>query len=515
MTKMVRTIKDFSGGLSEVANDNMRDNELAAAKNAVPGETYGLSRASGSTIAYPQISDMNEVMLLIELPLADSSTQVIAFTRVDAYHVNMYVYDSAGSCWNSVESGISAPRSYFTYANKLYWLDGTDYKYYDGTAVAQVTENGSSSGLWAKIKSAVAVKQRGVRWFFATTDNEVIFSDTGYCDRFTGTNVINISSGRTDSITALHEFDEGLLIFQKRSVFYLSGYSFSDGADIRLTQLKVSCGTTWPKTVKTVDNAVLYLGSNGLYRLYIPYGSEYPAARNISENRLNKRLRQAKATDCYAEVWNNIYYLALNGPGGIAEYRYFVSTNAFFGEYTQEPTCYAAGFLGEDYLYLGSRNGYILRYDEDSTHYIDTATGSPAPIPLQITTKGFDVCGAMVQYAKVKKVLVLVKQFAEQQSGLSLQLKADYLDTAWNWELSFDESLVYAEGDWGSGYWGWKDSIGKEIQLNQKTQRLQLTFYDETSDCPIVLYGIAMLYKKKKVRGNRDGVEQAKIIYED
>ena len=38
MGKLLRVIKNFSGGLSEIANDNMRDNQLVEARNTVPGE---------------------------------------------------------------------------------------------------------------------------------------------------------------------------------------------------------------------------------------------------------------------------------------------------------------------------------------------------------------------------------------------------------------------------------------------------------------------------------------------
>lgn len=122
----------------------------------------------------------------------------------------------------------------------------------------------------AKICSAIAVEQRGQRWFFATRDNEIIFTDVGYVNKFTATSVINITSGKADRITALHEFNDGLLVFQQRSVYYLTGWDFAGGADVSLNRINVSCGTKWPESVKTIENAVLYMGNNGSYRLYVP-----------------------------------------------------------------------------------------------------------------------------------------------------------------------------------------------------------------------------------------------------
>lgn len=515
MAKFVRTIRDFSGGLSEAANDNMRDNELVEAKNAIPGETYGIARAFGTQLTYPQIENLGNVILLIELPMPDGTTQVIACTQETGNaNMNLYCYDTASSSWTQKAQGLRRLISCFVYANKLYWLDGLAYKVYDGSTVDDVEEEGSSN-LWSKICSAIAVEQRGQRWFFATRDNEIIFTDVGYVNKFTATSVINITSGKADRITALHEFNDGLLVFQQRSVYYLTGWDFAGGADVSLNRINVSCGTKWPESVKTIENAVLYMGNNGIYRLYVPSYSEAVAAKNVSENKLSRRISHTEILDCYAEVWDNVYYVSLKSAAGLEEYRYYISAGAFWGPFTQGATCYAAGFLGEDALYIGCGNGYILRYDEDSTHYINLMSGEPAPIPMRIKTKGFDVCGAMVQQAKVKRAFIAVRQFAELSSGLNVQIKADYLDAAWNWLVDFDESLVYGEGEWGKGYWGWRDVVTKEISVNRKTQRMQLTFYDDTTDLPIVIYGVGFLYKKKKPKGNRDGIAQAPVLYDE
>ena len=42
------------------------------------------------------------------------------------------------------------------------------------------TSTEEERALWEKVKKAIAVEQRGQRWFYATADNEVIFSEVGY-----------------------------------------------------------------------------------------------------------------------------------------------------------------------------------------------------------------------------------------------------------------------------------------------------------------------------------------------
>ena len=70
MAKFLRIYRDFSGGLSEAANDNIKDNELVEARNIMPGDGYGITRACGTTIAYPKVSvdypQLNKVVRLFE-----------------------------------------------------------------------------------------------------------------------------------------------------------------------------------------------------------------------------------------------------------------------------------------------------------------------------------------------------------------------------------------------------------------------------------------------------------------
>lgn len=524
MAKRLRVYRDFSYGLSEVANDNMPDNALVLAQNVEAGASYGIARANGTEKVFTQVGNDEisgkPVVLLQELATADG-VQIIAFVENSTNSWSMFIWDESAESWTVVEDSTSGTAttsmlpilSHFVYAGKMYWLDGTRYCCWDGTALSEVVEDGSS-GLWDKVKTARCVAQRGTRWFFGTADNEIIFSNVGYVNKFGATDLVNISSGMADQIYAVHEYSEGLLIFQARSVFFLSGWDFASGTDIELRRLNVSCGTRYPRSVKTVENAVLYVGRDGLYRLSVPTYSETIAAKNVSEQRIQQRILDSGATDYFAEVWNGKYYLGLRTENGCIEYRFDTSTGAFYGEYTQGAYCYAAALGGENYLFIGCDNGYVLRYDRNSYHYINIKNGGKVAIPVVAQTKGYDVVGAMVQYAKLKRAFFVVRQYAAESSAIFCQLKADYADKAWQWSVDFDESLVYAEGYWGDDYWGWKDTVTKEVKINQKAQRLQYNFYADGLDEPLLIYGVGVLYKPKKVRGSRDGVSKADAIYD-
>ena len=530
MGKYVRAIKDFSGGLSEVANDNVPDNRLIMAKNAIPGDGYGIARAVGTSIAYDKIPTSDPVVMLAELE-ENGVVHVIACTENGGWW-NMW--DWGGNSWTQIEDNgnpdILPMRDWFIYAGELFWIDGAAFRHYDGSIIADVANSyGQADAFWSKIQTAVAVEQRSTRWFFATKDNEVIVSEVGYYDKFNELNIMNVTSGVADTITALHQFNNGILIFQQRSVYYLTGWDLAGGTDISLSKLSVECGTRWPKSVKTISNAVLYLGDNGLYRLTIPYYTSSIATKNVSERQASKRLKSANASDVYAEVYNGVYYITLRTAADIVEYRYYLDSGAWWGEYTQQPYCYGARLAGDDHLYIGCGNGYVLYYDENSYHYISPSTGSVATIPVEIRTKGYDVVGRTVIDSKVKRVFLVLKQYDAEKSGLEVQVKTDYTEgafaamvdsmkdvlTAVLRDVEGDESMVWSESEWGNVYWGWIDTVTKQFQLNRKCKRVQFIFRDDNSDEPLLIYGIALQYKRKKAKGSRLGVSERTVRYDD
>lgn len=521
MSKFLRCYRDFSGGLSEVANDNMDDNQLAQAVNIVPGEGYGICRSFGTEIALPRLEgpgSTQNLCCLIDLTLATGDTQTLAFSRDASGCWRLYRYDSAVNIWGLVQSDVPPVRDWFIHGNQLYWLSGTEIDCYDGSQVGRVDQpSGVSEAIWTRLQTAVAVEQRGQRWFYATTNNEVLFSQIGEAFSIEDTAVINVNTKNDDTITTLHAFGNGLLIFKRYSVHYLSGWDLEGGTDVQLIQLSVTSGTRWGQTVVTMEKGVFYLGENGLYRLYVPNTVLTVAAENVSEHKVSDALfAEGELTEAFATVWDNTYFLTVLGsqPDSLRrEYRYYPHLEAFFGPFTQEAVSYS---LRQGQLYLGIDNGYILRYDKESRHYISPATGGLAAIPVYAVTKGFDVANAMVQDIRLRKVVAVARQYKEEQSHFTVRVKADYRDSAYQVGLvELDESLVYGEGSYGQVYWGWADTVTKELAIKHRTKRLWFFISDEHVDEPLLIYGLGLVFKKRNAKGNRLGVRLTQVDYEE
>ncbi len=540
MGRYLRIYRDFSGGLSEAANDNIADNQMVEARNIMPGDGFGIARTFGTSIAYPQIPvsqpTLNKVTRLIELKPVGKDTQILAFIDKPAGYEDMYFYDEANNIWLLVEQNVVAIKDWFIQAGKLYWLNGASIKVYDGSNVGTVTltplgasATAAETVIWAKVKTAVAVEQRGQRWFYGTADNEIIFSEVGEPTQFTPTNIINVNTKNGDSITALHEFNDGLLIFKKRSIHYLVGWDFADGTDVQLIHLNVSSGTAFPKSIITVENGILYLGINGVYRLSLPSYSTVIASENISEGKISGRLFDSGIiTEAHAAAWDNSYYLSVRktvstSEDGVEtgteivnyEYRYQVKSKAFFGEFTQGITTYAVGLAGERALFLGCDNGYVLRYDKESNNYIDTMTGEQTAINSVARTKCYDVAGSMVQEVRLERLEVASRQFMGETCRFNMQVKADYGELSWDtelvWDTDTDDSLVYGEGLLGVGIWGWQDTVTKEMVVRRRCKRLQFIIKTVENEQPLLIYGLAILYRKKRIKGSRRGVAAAAV----
>jgi len=520
MSKILRCYRDFSGGLSEVANDNMEDNQLSRAVNIVPGEGFGICRSFGTEIALPRLESggiQRWLSHLIHLTLADGSTQTLAFSRGDDGKQGLYRYDSGNESWIIVSADVPVLRDWFIHAHKLYWISGSEISCYDGSRVSALEQPADmSAGDWQKLCSAVAVEQRGQRWFYATNGNEVLFSEIGSPFAIAGSSVINVNTKNDDRITALHEYGGGLLIFKRHSVHYLSGWDLEGGSDVQLMQLSVTCGTRWSSTVVTMENGVYYLGENGVYRLYVPSNSSIVAAENISEHKISDALfADGEISEAFAVAWENSYFLSVKGEksGAVREYRYYPRLKAFFGEFTQGALSYS---LYQGKLYLGIKNGYILCYDKDSQHYINPDTGGIAAISVLAVTKGFDVANAMIRDIRLRKVVAVARQYKEEQSHFRVQVKADYKESAYEvGAVDLDESLVYGEGSFGQVYWGWEDTVTKELPIKRKTKRLWFFISDEHVDEPLLIYGLGLVFKRRKAKGNRMGVSMTAVDYAD
>jgi hypothetical protein len=338
----------------------------------------------------------------------------------------------------------------------------------------------------------------------------VYFSEVGYPNRVKATSILNFDTKNAETITALQVFDEGLLIFKESSIDYLVSGNFETGVGVKRIPLNVTCGTAFADTVQVVENAVLYLGSNGLYRLRLPSLSIVISTENVSEYAVAEEIKGFKPVRAFAAVFDGVYYFSIVNNLEQREYRYYLRQKAFYGAFTQDFNCYAVDLL-EKALYLGCANGYVLRYDKDSFDYFDTASGLPRPVVMEVATKAFDLTGALVRDAKVKDLLVAVKQFPFLHSRLSVDIEGDCFRG--HYDIELDESGVYDDDYFDHAYYDFTDMVVKDVWINKIFKRAKLIIKADGLGEPVLIYGLSFVFKPKKPKGHREGVRKGVFDY--
>lgn len=532
MDKLLHIYSNFSGGLSEAANNNIEDNQLVEARNIMPGDGYGITRSCGTSIAFPQLifaeSEQNKIIFMYEAEMENYGRMLIIFLSIPDGLQQGFSYEYDTQSWNLFLPTANVYKDCFFHAGSLYWLTGSEYRRFNGSVVSYVKQEPldtsiteAEKAIWEKVKTAIAVEQCGQRWFYATADNEIIFSEIGYPNKINPASIININDKNGDTITALHEFNEGLLIFKKHSVYYLAGCNSENISDIRLYNLNASSGTAFPRSVCTADNGVIYLGNNGVYRINLSSQGAVVfsgISQNISEGKISGRLFDVgQIVDAHATVWDNAYYLSVRKDvpqtteEGVEytttveyEYRYLFAEKAFFGEFTQASSSYAIGLNGENALFLGCGNGYILRYDKDSRNYVDIISGEQRTIDVAVKTKFVDVVDD-----NINKIFFSLKQYDKENSDITMLIREEYANNAMHeYPINLDEALLYAEGDFGVSQWDWLGAATKEIFVDRKCKQLQLVLNCELTE-PFFIYGVGVVCNQNNINGNRGSIDNA------
>ena len=180
--------------------------------------------------------------------------------------------------------------------------------------------------------------------------------------------------------------------------------------------------------------------------------------------------------------------------------------------------CYSTSFASG--LYAGCANGVIVRFDRDVYHYIATvadvangiAIGDTIPIPMLAKTKWFDTIGAMVVDAKIKRIFISAKQYVAESSMPTIEVRADYKAIGFSVSINADESLVYGEGVFGDTLYGYIPTITKEVSANFKAKKIQFTIAGANLDYPVLIYGFALLFKRKRAKGNKEGITAKEVL---
>jgi len=496
MGKSLRVYKDFSGGISEVAPDIMLNSELIEAQNAIPQQRGGLSKCKGTTRYNETAFDANGIEVIIEFGKSDGTIVKLVFsgTTVRKWDGTILKNDLP-----------AAPTDWDIYSDVLYWLDGTKFWQYDGTTIAEVTMDvNGDSATWGIIKTCHFIEQRGQRHFFAKKGTSTLYySEIGNPTYIKATNTIASVTDDADQITALKEFGGALLVFKKNAIF--GWFGWTPAVDVEFVRIDAHKGTVSQYTVQRVENMLFYMADDGVYALLTLYTNMISSV-DVSDKKIkNIIINAAYKNKACAIYYQGVYRLSIcdTGTTNNKEYRYYPpktdnEKGAWYGAFTHPISCYLIDSNGD--LYSGHPTDGLIFKHEQGYNYDGKA------IHFKVITKPFDLTELMVIVNNIKKVFVACRQYESESSTLTITIKVDYITK--QFILDLDESMVWSEGIWGEAIWGWVDLITKQLNINKKGTRIQITLENNEVDQPVTVYGIAILYKSKKPKGMLTGITE-------
>lgn len=504
--KLLKVYNDFSGGWNaDAAPDSLKDNELALADNAVLDERGAISKRKG-TIPLNSTSYGAQVEQLIEWPRNDGTKILLAVVGTTLARIADDGTKTDLQALNRNQLG------YFFLQDKFYFVDGSEYRVYDGTTVSAVTPDSSQDNDLAPIKRCKFMMWHPKSYrIFAAGDSQdkaaLYFSESNKANYFKNTSKLYPTTA-DGPVTGLALFGDALLVFYQNSIWAWKGSDPTTGG-ASWEKLPAGQGTLAARSIAFTPNTLSFLGAGGIFSLslgLLDYSIVMMVSQELVKNRAKDKVTSVIRSIVHPETscavfdpYNERYMLAYGDDSANSRNNKVLVLDWGLQSFTR-----FAGWQVNDFCrrangdLLIATNGYILKAHQGYKDW-DVNTATYIPIDFNIKTKQWNL-GYPFNRKKNKRLFMAAKQYEVETSHVDITVTGDYVEKFFG-SISLDESLVWGE-DWGN-VWGWIDLITKEMRVSMKAQRFHITARNNIIDEPITLYGFAWEYKLQRPKGVR------------
>ena len=493
----------IAGQNSSAAPDNLKDEEMREISNFDIIVRGALTNRAG-TVAddwgfLASIGDY-QIDRIAEYPRINGTTSYLILTNG-----NLYKNGSTTPLLSSVGTHMD----YTVYQDKVYLLVNSKYYVYNGTTIAEVTKDGVSDNNLTTISKCKYIISKGEKIYASGNPDEptaLYYSQVGDATYFkTGDFRIFANSGDGDAISALHEYQNTVLVFKSKGIWKYEGVSAA--VDAQFTKLNAESGTRSHRTVKNVQNYVLFLGNDGVYALKTTHTGIIVTEKLSSA--IDDVIAKIQHHDswwldsCVAEAYDGKYVLAYskdatNKVKNTEAVACHVSSGLESG--VMPWTTYSGLYISDmlrainGTVYMGdSRKQEIFHFDK--TKLSDRGVR----IDYKVASKDYDL-DSPIHIKKIRRGWLIFRQYEAFESTINLSVVVDYLTRIFG-NKSLTESLVWDKGMFGINRWGWIDTVTLPIKIGLKgiRARVEVTAYsDDTFKNEIFLYGFAYQYRTKK-----------------
>ena len=482
-TKKTKTYLGVLGQNDTSAPDTLTDYEARLLQNVELSSKGALVMREGTEL-YRETGIPNKVDTIIEYRKQDGTVKLL-------YAINGTLVDNAG---NVIATGVVTDKlASCVYQDILYMVDGTKYCQYDGTTFKEVVSD--ATGDLAPIKRCRYIFPRGDRMFFAgdsTNPNFLYYSELLKPSFVKPLNVVKTLTDDDDKITGLISYKGAMLVFKKKRIFAWFGHNIME--DVSFREIDSQAGAVSQRAVVKVEDNLMFMGLDGIYLLYGLY-PEMISSTKISravQNTFNKFTDHANSFAVLYKDKAMFYGATAEGTIALVMHTNIATKEGGqaspYSVYTNIPVT-SAKVLFDGTLLLGTTDGKVLK--SNASVYSDRG----ARIPVRVVTKYFDMDTPFI-IKKVKRVYLSVQQNQTLHTDVDVMLYvgADYKA----FKSYLDVSLVYGEGDWAGGAWGWSDIAHGSISANIKGTRAYLDIRNFEAGNPWVYYGCMFEYKEKR-----------------
>lgn len=136
--------------------------------------------------------------------------------------------------------------------------------------------------------------------------NSMVWSDFGNFGYFPGPNYKVFPIDSDDEITAINYFRGSYIVFTRKTIWKLSG-NLSDITNLSFTALSDSIGCIAPDSVRSFENTIVFMSTDGLYRIKQAYYTD--GLENVEK--IDKHIKSLIVNDETAEgiIYNEQYML--------------------------------------------------------------------------------------------------------------------------------------------------------------------------------------------------------------
>lgn len=496
----LKSYYDFRGGINvDTALDNLADNELVLAENVDLMERGGLQKRRG-TKRINQAQYSGPVEQLIEWGRNDGSILLLAVIGSGLYKISETGKETKIADVESDKLG------YFFHQDIMYFVDGNNYRQYDGEVVSNVTPyEHQTNNLDPINKCSMIVRHpKSMRFFCAGNKDDqtaLYFSESGFPDYFKETSTMYPTTG-DGPITGLSIFGDAVLVSFKYSFWIWRG--MDPEVDAIWEKIPTGVGSVSNCSVVLTTNSLTFLGDGGIYAitpailsytLTLQPGQDLVA--NLSNNKVNSIINNInhpeKACSVF-DVVNQKFMLAYTDENAERNNRILVMDwgTMAFTEYTNiQANCFLLRRNGE---LLAGTNGYILKMNVGNTD----ADGSA--IPMRVKTKQYNL-DFPFHKKRILRLYMSFKQPEQETSIITMKLFVD--DTL---ENEIRKADIYTNFVWGNFWgeiWGFRNQITTRSKVSASGHRVQIEFENEQEDIPTTIYGCAFEFRPIRAKGTR------------